>query len=47
VRLQKLKRGLFWTALLLALLLLALVGFVLRAAAVVSAAARSLGQSAA
>jgi hypothetical protein len=47
MRRQKLKRSLFWTAVLLALLLLALVGVVLRATAAVSAAARSLGQLAA
>jgi hypothetical protein len=47
MRRQKLKRILFWTAVLLALLLLALLGFVLRATAALSAAARSVVQPAA
>jgi hypothetical protein len=47
MRQQKLKRILFWTAVLLALLLLALVGYVLRATAAVSTVARSLLQPAA
>jgi hypothetical protein len=47
MRRQKLKRSLFWTAVLLALLLLALLGVVLRATAALSAVARSLLQPAA